>query len=82
MNDSKAIICNDEVFKGSDCKCSSEEQTLIKDIGCADTKEGRCITKGECDKYMTTSKGYTCNDDSSPMTTTTDSTHASKFFSN
>ena len=82
MNDPKAIICNDEVCKGNDCVCSSEEQTLCKDIGCAATKEGRCITKEECDKNMTTSKGYTYNDDSSPMTATTDSTHVAKLSSN
>ena len=47
MNDSKALICTEEVCKGNDCVCSSGEQTLCKDIGCADPKEGRCITKGE-----------------------------------
>ena len=55
---------------------------MCKDIGCADPKECRCITKDECDKCMTTSKGYACNDDSTPMTTTTDSTHAAKISSN
>ena len=82
MNDSKEIICNDEVCKDNNCVCSSEEQKLCKDIGCADPKEGKCITKEECDKYMTTFKGYTCNDDSAPMTTTTDPTHAATLSSN
>ena len=82
MNDSKACICTDEVCKGNDCVSSSEEQTLYKDIGCEDPKEGRCITKEKCDKFMTTSKRYTCTNDNALITTTTDVTHAAKLSSN
>ena len=80
-NDSKAFICTDEVCKGNDCVNGSDEQTLYKDIGCEYSKEGRCITKEECDKYIATSKGYTCTDDTVPITTTTDPTHAAKLSS-
>ena len=75
MTDPKVFICTDEVFKGNDCVCSSEEQPLCKDVGCKDPKEGRCITIEECGKCMTTSKGYICTDDS-------DSIHTAKLSSN
>ena len=44
MNDYKAFTCNDEVCKGNDCECSSEEHPLCEDIRCEDPTEGRCMT--------------------------------------
>ena len=44
MNDYKAFTCNDEVCKGNDCECSSEEHQLCGDIRCEDPTEGRCMT--------------------------------------
>ena len=55
--------CNDEFFNGNHCVCSYKEQPLGEHIGCEDQNEGRCKTKEYSARYMTDSKGYTCNDE-------------------
>ena len=80
--ESKSYTCTDEVCKDNDCVCSSEEQPLCEDIGSEDLKEGKCMTKVECNKYMNVSKGCTCTDDSVLLTTTTDPIHEVKLSSN
>ena len=61
--ESKGYTCPGEFCKGNDYVYKYKEQPLCEDIGCEDQKEGRCMTKEECDKYMTESKGRTCIDE-------------------
>ena len=63
MKESKGYTFTYEFFQGNDCACSCKEQPLCEDIECEDQKEGRCMTKEECDKYMTESKRYPFTDD-------------------
>ena len=59
---SKGYNCNHEVYKGNDFGYSFKEQPLCEDIECENQTEGRCMTKEDCERYITNSKGYTCND--------------------
>ena len=52
----------DEYYKSNDRVCKYIEESLSKDIGCADQKEGRRMIKEKCAKYMNESKGYPCPD--------------------
>ena len=55
--------CNDEFCKDNNCVYSYKDQLLCEDIECEDQKECRCMTKEDSERYMTDSKGYTCNNE-------------------
>ena len=61
---SKGYTCTVEICKGNACECRCKEQPWCENIGCDDQKEYRCMTKEECERYMTEYKDYTCNDES------------------
>ena len=64
MTTFKEYACTEEICKGNDCECRYKEQPLCEHIGCEDQTEGICMTKEECERYMTEYKDYTCNDES------------------
>ena len=63
MNTYKGYNCNDKLLKGNEFGCCYKEQPLCEGIDCADQKKCSCMTKEDSERYMSNSKGYTCNDE-------------------
>ena len=61
MNASSEYNCTDTFCNGNDCGYCYMEQPLCEDIAYEYQTEGRCMTIEDCERYMTDSKGKTCN---------------------